>query len=38
MKASELVLYFGALRGSEILDEMKELIFWLRDLEDRRDD
>lgn len=33
MKASELVLYFGALKDSEILDEMKELIFWLRDQE-----
>jgi hypothetical protein len=31
MKASELIQYFGALKDSEILDEMKELIFWLRD-------
>jgi hypothetical protein len=31
MKASELIQYFGALKDSEILDEMRELIFWLRD-------
>lgn len=36
MNASELVQYFGALKDSEILDEMRELIFWLRDQEDRR--
>ena len=34
MKASELIQYFGALKDSEILDEMRELIFWLRDQED----
>lgn len=34
MKAEELIKYFGALKDSEILDEMKELIFWLRDQEE----
>jgi hypothetical protein len=38
MKASELIQYFGALKDSEILDEIKEEILKMRDQEDRRVD
>ena len=34
MKAGDLILYFGVLKDSEILDEMKKEILQLRDQED----
>jgi hypothetical protein len=34
MKVSELALYFGALKDSEILDEIREEILRMRDQED----
>jgi Mg2+/citrate symporter len=34
MKTSELILYFGVLKDSEILDEIKKEILRLRDQED----
>jgi hypothetical protein len=33
MKARELMQYFGALKDSEILDEMREEILRIRDQE-----
>lgn len=38
MNANELMLYFGALKDSEILDEMKEEILRMRDQEEQRAD
>jgi len=34
MKIGELILYFGVLKDSEILDAIKEEILRLRDQED----
>ncbi len=34
MKAKDLEKYFGALRDSELLDEMREQILMMRDLQD----